>query len=86
MACGLIVSDTFDTEGSRARIADEALLAFDAAPLLPRLRCRTLIIASGDDLLVPPVCSEQLHAALHGQELHAALRRIDANRALVANR
>jgi uridine phosphorylase len=27
VACGLIVSDTFDTEGARARIEDEALLA-----------------------------------------------------------
>ena len=27
VACGLIVSDTFDTEGGRTRIADEALLA-----------------------------------------------------------
>ncbi|WP_428377872.1 pyrimidine utilization protein D [Lichenicoccus sp.] len=41
-----------------------ALLGFDAAPLLPALACRTLLVVSQDDLLVPPVCSERLHAAL----------------------
>ena len=46
-----------------------ALLAFDGTALAPRLACRSLIIASGDDLLVPPVCSERLHAALPGSRL-----------------
>jgi aminoacrylate hydrolase len=47
----------------------EALLAFDAAPLRARLSCRTLLIASRDDMLVPPICSERLQAALPGSEL-----------------
>ncbi len=46
-----------------------ALLAFDGAALAPLLACRTLIIASHDDLLVPPQCSERLHAALPGSRL-----------------
>ncbi len=44
----------------------EALLGFDATPLLPALTCRTLVVVSHDDLLVPPVCSERLAAALPG--------------------
>ena len=47
----------------------EALLGFDAAPLLPALACKTLLVASEDDLLVPPVCSGRLHAALPGSRL-----------------
>ena len=46
-----------------------ALLAFDGTALAPRLACRSLIVASHDDLLVPPVCSERLHAALPGSRL-----------------
>ena len=46
-----------------------ALFAFDAAALLPRLACRTLLVVSEDDMLVPPVCSERLRAALPGSRL-----------------
>ena len=46
-----------------------ALLAFDATTLLPRLACRTLLVASEDDMLVPPGCSEALHATLPGSGL-----------------
>ena len=46
-----------------------ALLAFDATALIPRLACRTLLIASEDDMLVPPDCSESLHASLPGSRL-----------------
>nr|WP_321984672.1 pyrimidine utilization protein D [uncultured Lichenicoccus sp.] len=54
-----------------------ALLDFDAAPLLSALACRTLLIVSHDDLLVPPVCSERLHSALPG----ARLARLDGGHA-----
>ncbi len=47
----------------------ESLLGFDATPLLSALACRTLLVFSQDDLLVPPVCSERLHAALPGSRL-----------------
>lgn len=47
----------------------DALLAFDAAGLLPQITCRTLLLASGDDMLVPPVCSERLHDALPGSRI-----------------
>lgn len=46
-----------------------ALLAFDASTLIPRIACRTLLVASWDDMLVPPGCSEILHAALPGSSL-----------------
>ncbi len=42
----------------------EALSAFDATALLPQLACRTLLVVSEDDMLVPPACSERLQAAL----------------------
>jgi len=47
----------------------EALLAFDGRLLARQLACRTLAIVSHDDLLVPPVCSETLHASLRGSRL-----------------
>ncbi len=46
-----------------------ALFDFDGAPLLPRLACRTLLVVSEDDMLVPPSCSERLQAALPGARL-----------------
>ncbi len=46
-----------------------ALLAFDAATLIPHLTASTLLIASEDDMLVPPGCSDRLHAALAGSRL-----------------
>jgi aminoacrylate hydrolase len=46
-----------------------ALLDFDGTKLVAQLSCHTLLIASHDDMLVPPVCSQRLQAALPGSEL-----------------
>ena len=54
-----------------------ALSGFDAAALPPLLGCRTLLVVSEDDMLVPPVCSERLRAALPG----ARLARLDGGHA-----
>jgi len=54
-------------DNTMRRIA--ALLAFDGGPLAHDITCRTLLIASEDDMLVPPVCSERLHAELPDAQL-----------------
>ena len=46
-----------------------ALFDFHGTPLLPLLACRTLLVVSEDDMLVPPSCSERLQAALPGARL-----------------
>ena len=45
-----------------------ALFEFDGSAL-PEVAGRILLVVSGDDMLVPPVCSEQLQAALPGSRL-----------------
>lgn len=54
-----------------------ALFEFDATGLLPLLACRTLLVVSEDDMLVPPVCSERLQAVLP----NARLARLDGGHA-----
>ncbi len=46
-----------------------ALFEFDASALLPEVPGRILLVVSEDDMLVPPVCSQRLHAALPGSRL-----------------
>ena len=47
----------------------DALLRFDGSALLADLACRTLLVMSNDDMLVPPRCSQDLQSAIAGAHL-----------------
>jgi pimeloyl-ACP methyl ester carboxylesterase len=41
----------------------------DSTPLLPTIRCPTLIVVGAEDVLTPPAFSEEMHLAIAGSEL-----------------
>ena len=53
-----------DAGGIEARL--EAILAFDARPLAPRLACPTLVATAAGDQLMPPWCGAELAALIPG--------------------
>ncbi|MBN8926610.1 MAG: pyrimidine utilization protein D [Rhodospirillales bacterium] len=59
----------FQGEATLRRRID-ALLRFDARPLLPEIRTPTLLVASQDDMLVAPQQSDALAAGLPNATLH----------------
>jgi pimeloyl-ACP methyl ester carboxylesterase len=55
----------------RVRLSDLlACQAFDARPLLPRIRVPTLVVAGADDQVTPVALSEELASEILGARLH----------------
>lgn len=47
----------------------DAILAFDARPLWPAIRCSTLVMVAGDDQLMPPWFAAEAASVIRGAEL-----------------
>lgn len=48
----------------------DAILAFDARTLWPRIRCPTLVLVALDDQLMPPWFARETAAGIHAAQLH----------------
>ena len=67
-----LASDAAPQDADRIEARLEAILAFDARPLAPRLACPTLIATAADDQLMPPWFGAELAALIPGAA-HLAL-------------
>lgn len=56
-----------DAQGIAARL--DAILAFDARPLYPRLTCPTLVVGASDDLVMPAWHAEDAARLIPGAQL-----------------
>lgn len=51
------------------RARAQALMAFDVDDRLGEITAPTLVIVADDDMLVPPLCSDRLHAGITGSRI-----------------
>jgi aminoacrylate hydrolase len=65
---GRLVAAAPPTEVLASRI--DAIVRFDRRARLGEIRCPTLVIVAADDMLTPPLYSEELAAKIPGARLH----------------